>query len=409
MGKQKADARGLRGGKDQWDDAKVELAVERALKSEKQRQVAPAPPEGATCFICLDDRVPLKRSCACRGATGYAHLECLVKLAVSKEVAGDGEGWSKCVNCKKEFTGSLRLEMMVRFWRRHKRSAVRIRKATAVCLGNCLRNAGEHDAAAFLDPATKFRKARMIADQGKLEDALALLKDLKGDDVILERARILFGLRRYGEARQISGECLARARKKFGPDHNDTHHAIQRYAMASGMLGHVQEADNLFHDVLTSQNRVFGPDHPETIQTRRNLVILHYTMIHHAANLGDTMEASRFVDAVLPAVTRLDDDRSSTEDTALIKETRWRIIALLRKLGRAPESQALALTFSKRDFGRDSDDALSIQRLHAQSQRLALLWRIWFLGVLPVCILIPLCYLYHILASVPSDDDLLND
>jgi hypothetical protein len=48
-----------------------------------------AVPDGASCYICLDEGCddegkPLVRDCSCRGSTGFAHLSCIVEYAKQK-------------------------------------------------------------------------------------------------------------------------------------------------------------------------------------------------------------------------------------------------------------------------------------------------------------------------------------
>ena len=67
------------------------------------------------------------RGCACRGdSAGFVHLECLTKLAKSKEASRDPQAvfdaWTECGNCKQNFQGALWVEMSRYFWRRHRAS-----------------------------------------------------------------------------------------------------------------------------------------------------------------------------------------------------------------------------------------------------------------------------------------------
>lgn len=66
----------------------------------------PAPP----CWICFDDEQTkdnfIVRDCGCRGASGYVHLECLAKFAVSKSRTGDDRDFNpfiQCVTCRQMF------------------------------------------------------------------------------------------------------------------------------------------------------------------------------------------------------------------------------------------------------------------------------------------------------------------
>lgn len=90
---------------------------------------SPAAPEGASCWICLEEDEDesggqIKRSCACRGvAAGFAHVSCLAKYARTKmeEIHEDGADddkancalyWRVCPNCKQKYTGDVRRELV---------------------------------------------------------------------------------------------------------------------------------------------------------------------------------------------------------------------------------------------------------------------------------------------------------
>ena len=55
------------------------------------RMKSPIAPEGASCWICLEEGPdekshPLMRNCACRGeASGFAHASCVAKYLVIQE------------------------------------------------------------------------------------------------------------------------------------------------------------------------------------------------------------------------------------------------------------------------------------------------------------------------------------
>ena len=81
-------------------------------------------PDGAECYLCLDDRPdeagkPLVRDCSCRGNAGVAHLSCLTMYAEQRSQKGSDKSdvfdvlndfidpWHKCNNCKQPFKNSL--------------------------------------------------------------------------------------------------------------------------------------------------------------------------------------------------------------------------------------------------------------------------------------------------------------
>jgi len=87
-----------------------------------------AVPDGASCYICLDEGPdeegkPLVRDCSCRGDTaGFAHLSCIVKYAEQKsEHAADldrvafATPWEECNNCKQPFQNQVALDLSSAF------------------------------------------------------------------------------------------------------------------------------------------------------------------------------------------------------------------------------------------------------------------------------------------------------
>ena len=71
-------------------------------------------PADNDCWICYEDSQsisnPILRECACRGeSNGYVHVNCLVKLAITKAGNKDQEGiddenlFTQCITCKQEF------------------------------------------------------------------------------------------------------------------------------------------------------------------------------------------------------------------------------------------------------------------------------------------------------------------
>jgi len=91
-----------------------------------------AAPDGASCYICLDEGPdeegrPLVRDCSCRGdGAGFAHLSCIVKYAEQKckQTANTGgelpmhrfsEPWDDCPNCKQPFKNQLSLDLSSAF------------------------------------------------------------------------------------------------------------------------------------------------------------------------------------------------------------------------------------------------------------------------------------------------------
>ena len=107
----------------------IEMAAERVLKRLPSQEKAPA---DATCYICLDHDSKLMRGCACRGdSAGFVHLECLIEFAERNEEDWSRQSFAFCIICKQGFTGALRLQLLRRWWRRHRHEGVESRRLVA--------------------------------------------------------------------------------------------------------------------------------------------------------------------------------------------------------------------------------------------------------------------------------------
>ena len=74
--------------------------------------------EDGVCFICLDTSPsPIQSGCACRGATGLAHLGCRVRAAEALvEQKNSTEYWWTCQTCEQAFTGEMRDGLANAWW-----------------------------------------------------------------------------------------------------------------------------------------------------------------------------------------------------------------------------------------------------------------------------------------------------
>ena len=280
----------------------VEMAVERILAG--TRKIHPS--KDARCYICLEgDRKSSKlmRGCACRGdSAGFVHVECLTKLAVSKEASCADEtvldGWNKCGNCKQPFIGALQLEIQRRFWRRYRSSEEDYQRYFAAkCMVETLGMNREFDAAnQLLDEAStcvgndmdmlldlKLCRAIILTDNGQKLEALdllqAMLPEAKADSedpesyscTMHQIADLLLDLDRNQEAHEATAEVVAYDKAHYGPEDPRTLKAMRTYAAACAKTGRMEEAKALFEDVLSTETRILGRDHGETRETRQSM------------------------------------------------------------------------------------------------------------------------------------------
>ena len=79
---------------------------------------------------------------------------------------------------------------------------------------------------------------------------------------------------------------LQTARERvLGPDHPNTLNSRNNLANAYQAAGRTEEAISLHEQTLTARERLLGPDHPSTQQSRGNLAIAY-------RDAGRTWEAS---------------------------------------------------------------------------------------------------------------------
>ena len=278
----------------------VEMAVERLLAKQPKVQA----PKDATCYICLegDDGGKLMRGCACRGdSAGFVHIQCLTELAVSKEASREfntSYAWRYCGNCKQDFQGALELEMKRRCWLRHRSSQdLILRYNSTTSLATCLAIDGEFDVAhQLVDEAStwvgndkhllldlKLSRADLLIESGQKLDGLELLQTILPETkqittnpgiygyTMQQITDVLLDLNRNQEAHEMASELVAFAKAKFGLERSVTLIAMTTYAGACAKLGRVEEAKEIFEEVLSIETRVLGRDHPQTQFTLRRM------------------------------------------------------------------------------------------------------------------------------------------
>ena len=231
----------------------VEMAFERTFVRQPKIQA----PKDATCYICLEgdgesSLSKLMRGCACRGdSAGFVHVECLTKLAMSQEASGNFEAaflsWVKCGNCKQTFQGALNIEMTRRLWR-----------------------------VGILD--VKFCRAKILSQTGRKLEALDLLQAILPEAkhhvpfyvaAMKAMTDVLGGLGRFQECFDTAAEILAFTEANYRQEDVEAMEAKELYAKACANVGRMEEAMATLENLLTTETRIFGRDHPHTQQTRR--------------------------------------------------------------------------------------------------------------------------------------------
>jgi tetratricopeptide (TPR) repeat protein len=148
---------------------------------------------------------------------------------------------------------------------------------TAVCqaaarlldqMAGSLREGWHHDRAA----------ARELVEQiTALEESAARCPADDGLDSRLIRLRwwALWFLNELGDssaqATRVGQRLLADHERVLGPDHPDTLQSRNNLAIAYQAAGRTEEAIGLHEQTLATRERILGPDHPDTLASRNNL------------------------------------------------------------------------------------------------------------------------------------------
>jgi tetratricopeptide (TPR) repeat protein len=71
----------------------------------------------------------------------------------------------------------------------------------------------------------------------------------------------------------LEEQALAARERVLGPDHPDTLYSRKNLALSHKYAGRLDEAIALFEQTLAAYERVLGPDHPDTLQSRSDLAL----------------------------------------------------------------------------------------------------------------------------------------
>ena len=281
--------------------------------------------EGQTCYICLEDgsEEGLVRMCACRGASGFAHVSCLARQAriLVEEAEENNLGvkvfhekwkrWHTCSLCEQRYHGAVYCALGWACWKTYlgRPEADQVHGMAMSLLGSGLSAAKHHEDALAIQEVELSMLRRIgapesaiLGTQGNLATAYQLLGRLE-DALRLKRVVYRGVLQRYGEdSLEANTEALnlALALRKTGnnPEAKELLHA--RIPVAERSLGRenyvyfrlrwayaksltdaadatfddLVQAEALLDDTYTRFRRVMGDGHPETPRIRESLLIV---------------------------------------------------------------------------------------------------------------------------------------
>ena len=297
------------GGAEQYQaDKKYEDAVAAAV------QECAEDTAGQTCYICLEDgsEEGLVRGCACRGASGFAHVSCLARqakimYAEAEERNLDDEAfdarwarWHTCRLCEQEFHGAVSHALGWACWKTYLGGPDNDDRVDAMTeLGNGLYAASHFEDALSVREALLSTMRRIGADEdilldaqsnvasayadlGQLEKALSMERDIYSDSVQLlgenhedtsisanNLARTLCELSRFEETKTLLRKTIPVARRTLGEIKDTTLTMRKTFAEAlyrdpGATLADLREAVTTLEDTERTARRVLGDAHPIT-------------------------------------------------------------------------------------------------------------------------------------------------
>jgi len=359
------------------------------------------------CVVCLDGRdnpLPIKTGCACRGASGVAHVECKV---VHAHYHGMERGerfhsaWRSCLVCHQPYTGEMEIHLARRAysllspkhgdhqdasgeqlpgaWFYSANSSDRMfeyRLAAAQHLAEALDRQGDHATAELLHRevqtesetehgsghpctlASRCSLATCLAMLGRKEEAEQLYRTVAADqqaslgprhaDTLLTISHLAICLTDRGKCREAGSLCkqhLPAMQQVFGTEHPHCLHMASNLADAQCQQGKHTKAERIYRDVLRIQRRVLGPEHRTTLVTTERLAGC-------CNNQGKLAEAEQLCRGALSLQITVVGPQH--EDTATTAHT---LVTLLRNQGKHREAASITADLG---LGPDPNPAASV-------------------------------------------------
>ncbi|WP_197034741.1 tetratricopeptide repeat protein [Glycomyces sp. NRRL B-16210] len=114
--------------------------------------------------------------------------------------------------------------------------------------------------------------------------------------LLIQFAIVLQGLGQFKKSAQLSREVIETQTKQLGPDHPDTLSSINVLAVALQNLGRYKEAEQKHRKLIAAHTKQLGPDHPNTLRRYHNLAVV-------LRGLGRYEEAEQLYREVIEAQT----------------------------------------------------------------------------------------------------------
>ena len=255
-----------------------------------------------TCWVCTDSTSRMTRSrnrtlvrgCACRGSdAGFAHLDCLIRLAATPQQHGNNvdissidinnENWDVCPTCRQDYTGKVRLGLARARW-------------------DLVRDAPRHDWER-LNAADRLASALQectLDNEGALalfREVLEISREVDGD----EDANTLVSMNNlaslhqkmgdYASALPLFREALGTQQRLMGRDAPDALRTMSNLAMLHLRTEEFDESLPLATESLRLRQRVLGKYHVDALESLHNMGLLRWHMAHgEYVSFGDVGE-----------------------------------------------------------------------------------------------------------------------
>jgi tetratricopeptide (TPR) repeat protein len=260
------------------------------------------------CLICLENEPPpMQRGCACRGDLGLSHAGCVATEAVSRARRPDADvAWIRCSTCNHDFTGAMQLALANAWVERESGPQARGNDARDFARQNLLRAMNEAGQYAEVENLARLMLSEYERKYGEnhpatlntycvLGSALANMEKHADAERIQRKGlaicNTIFGplspqaatmkgslagtlgkRGAFAEAVRFAEEAVAVLRAVAPKDESSPF--LQGASVLGSVLaskGDYAHAERVWREVLQTERRVLGADHPSTLQTAANL------------------------------------------------------------------------------------------------------------------------------------------
>jgi tetratricopeptide (TPR) repeat protein len=158
-------------------------------------------------------------------------------------------------------------------------------------------------------------------------------------------AWVLHAQGRYSDAERVLRDVLAEQERILGPEHPDTMTTRHYLAAALFFQGKYDQAETEYRAVLQLREKILGPEHPDTLKTRNNLALALDYQAKYADAEPEYRELLRLKEKVLgpedpsTLVTRSGlADTLDSEGKYVEAETEYRTVVRLKGKVKGPEN-----------------------------------------------------------------------